>query len=127
MAETPQTPLEIYRAIIDQLAEETRVQGAGSYLARSGRFSNAPDHEEFNTYLQALDDADRKLIAEMLESERNSAIHDALALLTWWIDCSDVTLCVHGDEMPIGQSGMGLHGDYVGRVDDWEWPSTDES
>jgi hypothetical protein len=24
--------------------------------------------------------------------------------------------------MPVDLSGMGLHGDYIGRRDDWEWP-----
>jgi hypothetical protein len=59
----------------------------------------------------------------MLTHERESAIHDVLATLTWWIDCRDVGLTYQGAAMPVQLSGMGLHGDYVGRQDDWEWPN----
>ena len=29
------------------------------------------------------------------------------------------------DPMPVDLSGMGLHGDYVGRSQDWDWPQGD--
>ena len=51
-----------------------------------------------------------------------------LAALSWWVDCQDVGLDVSGDtRMPVDLSGMGLHGDYVGRRDGWEWPSQSEA
>jgi len=49
-------------------------------------------------------------------------MHDVLAVLTWWTNCQDVALTFRGEAMPVEQSGMGLHGDYIGRLDGWEWP-----
>lgn len=58
----------------------------------------------------------------MLQAERDGAIHDVLAVLSWWIDCRDVGFAVDGEPMPVSLSGTGLHGDYVGRRDGWQWP-----
>ncbi|MBB5766442.1 hypothetical protein GGR67_000472 [Xanthomonas arboricola] len=63
------------------------------------------------------------MLLSSLTQERQSAIHDTLAALTWWIDSRGIGLTVNGQPMPIDLSGMGLHGDYVGRADGWEWPS----
>jgi hypothetical protein len=65
---------------------------------------------------------ERSLLIQMLTHERAGAIHDVLAAITWWIDCRDVGLTYRGEPMPVQLSGMGLHGDYVGRRDGWEWP-----
>ena len=58
----------------------------------------------------------------MVHDERTSAIHDVLADLTWWITTRRVGLTFNGQPMPVELSGMGLHGDYVGRLNGWEWP-----
>lgn len=58
----------------------------------------------------------------MLQEERDGAIHDVLAGLTWWIDCQEVGFTFRGESMPVDLSGMGLHGDYIGRREGWDWP-----
>jgi hypothetical protein len=59
----------------------------------------------------------------MLREERSGAVHDVLALLTWWIQCWDVPLTYRGEPMPVGVEG-GMHNDYVGRLEgDWDWPN----
>jgi len=120
----PESPIDVYKAIIDQLVDETLRLGAGHQVATNGIFSNAPDHMPFNTFIASLSKPQKQLLARMLQAERHSAIHDVLAALTWWIDCRDVGLTFKGEPMPLQLSGMGLHGDYVGRCDDWEWPHT---
>jgi hypothetical protein len=67
------------------------------------------------------------LLSEMLQEERDGAIHDVLAALTWWITARGVGLTFRGQPMPVELSGMGLHGDYVGRRDGWAWPSGGEN
>ncbi|MEQ8638681.1 DUF6547 family protein [Gimesia maris] len=123
----PQTALNVYRAIIDEFVSKTRHYGSSSRVADSGLFSNAPDHEKFNNFIETLTPSQRELLSEMLQEERDSAIHDILASLSEWIDCQDVGLTYQGKPMPVDLSGMGLHGDYVGRRDGWEWPSQKES
>jgi hypothetical protein len=116
---------QVYRAIIDQLTNETRYGGGGHHVAKSNVYSKAPDHQEYNDFIQALSPQHRNLLSRMLNDERDSTIHDVLAVLTWWIECRDVGLSFHGEPMPIDESGMGLHGDYVGRRDGWDWPNRD--
>ena len=59
----------------------------------------------------------------MLNDERMGAIHDALAVLTWWISSQGLGLTFWDEFMPVELSGAGLHGDYIGRRDGWEWPN----
>lgn len=120
--DTPTTPREAYKAMIDQLVTETRNSGAGAQVADKGFFSNAPDHQEFNTFIRSLSAEQRGLLARMLSEERDGAIFDVLAAWTWWMTAQDVGLTFRGQPMPIELSGEGLHGDYIGRRDGWEWP-----
>lgn len=120
--DTPATPREAYKAIIDQLVNETRTHGSSSNVADRSIFSNAPAHREYNAFIRSLSPEQRALLASMLRDERDGAIHDVLATLTWWMTTRDVELTFRSEPMPIELSGEGLHGDYIGRRDGWEWP-----
>ena len=122
----PSHPLAAYKAIIDSLVRETRLLGLSEHVAGSAIFSNAPAHREFNDFIGTLSKKHRKLLAQMLQEERDGAIHDVLAALTWWISARGVGLTFRGKPMPVELSGMGLHGDYIGRRDGWEWPGSDD-
>ena len=122
----PTTPIDAYKAIIDQLVGETRLLGSSDRVAESGTFSNAPAHHGFNQFIRLLSPEHRVLLSQMLQEERDGTIHDVLAALTWWITARGVGLTFHGQPMPVEVSGMGLHGDYVGRQDGWNWPSSAE-
>lgn len=120
--DAPATPSDAYKAIIDQLVNQTRLSGPGSSVAERGIFSNAPAHQEYNAFIRSLSPQHRSLLARMLSEARDEAIHDVLAALTWWMTTRDVGLTFRGEPTPIELSGMGLHGDYVGRKNGWEWP-----
>ena len=120
--DTPTTSLAAYKAIIDQLVAETRCGGAGLQITKRSVFSNAPAHREYNDFIRSLSAEQRALLAWMLSDERDGTIHDVLAVLSWWISAREVGLTFRGEPMPTELSGMGLHGDYVGRKDGWEWP-----
>lgn len=121
----PNTPVDAYKAIIDQLVDETRLLGSASHVAKSGIYSNAPDHRGFNEFLAGLSPEHRQSISQMLREERDGAIHDVLAALTWWVVARGVGLTYRGEPMPVELSGEGLHGDYVGRREGWEWPASE--
>jgi hypothetical protein len=123
----PATPIDVYKAIIDQLVGETRLFGSSGHVAKSAMFSKAPDHQRFNNFIRSLSPEHRELLSQMLQEERDGAIHDVLAALTWWITTRDVGLTFRGMPMPVELSGTGLHGDYVGRRDGWDWPSGEQS
>ena len=128
MGELPEstTAMDVYRRIIDALVHETRFSASNSNLVESGRYSNAPAHQRFNDLIQSLSLPQRQTLADLLQEERDGAIHDVLAVLSWWVDCHDVGFTYRGEDMPVDLSGMGMHGDYVGRRDGWDWPSDDK-
>ena len=119
-------PVEVYKQIIDQLVERSPSLGA-RLVTEEGMYSKAPAFRHTNDLVRALTAEQRAVLAEMLTHERESAIHDVLAALTWWIDCRDVGLTYQGQPMPVQLSGEGLHGDYVGRRDNWEWPKDEKT
>jgi hypothetical protein len=127
MDELPESmaPVDVYKRIIDTLVHETRLSASSSRLVESGRYSNAPAHQRFNDFIQSLTLTQRQILAELLQEERDSAIHDVLAVISWWIDCHDVGFSYRDQDMPVDLSGMGLHGDYVGRRGGWDWPEED--
>jgi hypothetical protein len=122
---TDDSPATTYKAIIDQLVDQTRL---GSVLARrvfeNNPFPSASGQFIFNELLASLTEHQRRMMSQVLYEERESTIHDVLALLSWWIGCRGVGLSVEGQPMPVDFSGEGLHGDFVGRCGEWAWPDT---
>jgi hypothetical protein len=115
------TPFDAYKAIIDAFVDKTDNYGAHRFVARHGFFSRATSHRQFNDFIATLSRGQVELLAQMLREERYAAVHDVLASLTWWIQCQDVALTYRGEPMPVGVEG-GLHNDYVGRLEGWQWP-----
>lgn len=122
----PTTPIAAYKAIIDQLVEDTTFGANERLLQETGKYSKAPADSIANDFVASLNHQQRELLATMLRQERIGAIHDALATLTWWLLCREVSFTFRGTPMPFELSGMGLHGDYLGRLDGWAWPSENQ-
>ena len=116
--------MSTYRDIIDQLVGETRTYSAFAKRAvENNSFPAESEQSAYNKLISSFSEEQRALLSEILLQERNNAIHDVLAVLSWWIDCRGVGLTVDGQPLTVDLSGMGLHGDYVGRINGWEWPS----
>jgi hypothetical protein len=118
----PSAAVEAYKAIIDQLVEETNRGVAERLLREEGIFSRAPGDKVANEFVKSLTNEQRSLLAEMIHGERIGAVGLVLSTLTWWLLCREVGLTFRGEPMPFELSGEGLHGDYIGRLDDWQWP-----
>ena len=121
----PSRPIEAYKQIIDQLVTETSHGVREKAVVREIAFSDLSDDRVFNPFIKSLSTGQRQMLAQMLHAERVAAIHDALAVLTWWVLAREVGLTFRGKPMPVELSGAGLHGDYIGRLDDWQWPTDD--
>ncbi len=117
----PSSPVDAYKQIIDYLVERTPSLGA-RLIKEKTIYSNAVGMEKMNELVHSLTEEQREILTEMLTHERMSAIHDVLADLTWWIECREIAMTYRGETMPVQLSGMGLHGDYIGRRADWKWP-----
>ena len=119
-------PVDAYKAIIDQLVTETSYGVRERLVREEGICSKAPNEEAVNAFVRSLSIEQRQMLAQILHDERQGAIHDVLALLTWWISTRDVGLTFRGEPMPTELSGEGLDGDYIGRLADWPWPDGDD-
>jgi hypothetical protein len=123
----PSSPVDAYKQIIDQLVRRS-TSGVHERLVReSGIYLKSPVATCENELVASLSNQQREVLATMLRQERVSAIHDVLAELTWWLLCREVGLTFRGEPMPFELSGMGMHGDFVGRLDNWEWPAEENS
>src|SRR5215467_16254833 len=112
-------PVDAYKALIDQLVAETSHGVSEKLVIQEGIFSRAPAEQSFNSLVRTLSSDQRETLAKMLHAERVAAIHDVLAVLSWWVDAGGLGFTFRGKAMPVDLSGMGLHGDYVGRQHDW--------
>ncbi len=115
-------PIDAYKKIIDQLVTETSRSVIGGRVLEGRIIPHAEDRQDPTPFVQSLSAEQRQILAEMLHEERRGAIHDVLAVLTWWVVTRKVGFTLEGEPMPVELSGMGLHGDYVGRLSDWNWP-----
>jgi len=122
--EVPEGPAEVYKWIIDDCVNFAKDVNAERIRSGTPYSSNDPGAPE-DLMLKSLSQAQRKTLAQMLDDARSGGVHDLLARLTWWIDCQGLRLTYRGQPVPVDFSGMGLHGDYIGRSDQqeqWQWP-----
>jgi hypothetical protein len=122
----PLRPIDAYKAMIDQLVNETSHGLSERLVLEEGVWTKAPDEEPVNAFVRSLSSEQRQMLARMLRDERTGTIHDVLALLTWWLLARGVGLTFRGEPMPVELSGQGLHGDYIARLDNWPWPKGDD-
>ena len=120
---SPHRPVDAYKAIVDQLVDETRRSVTQRLVTGRGFFLETSDHAVFNPLVRSLTPEQRRLLGDMLLQERLGGIHDVLAVLTDWMSSDGLAFTFQGEPMPVDLSGMGLHGDLVGRRQGWEWPN----
>jgi hypothetical protein len=125
-----QSPLAAYRAIIDALTAKARESVSATFVVEEGIFSRGvgldvlgKKLEPLNAFVQTLSKTQRKALAEALLSERATGIGEVLAELEWWMTCREVGLTFKGKPMP-AEASEGPVGDYIGRMNGWEWPTS---
>lgn len=113
-----------YREFIDGLVAATP-SVAEQRLRVEGIYGRAREDEPINSFVCGLRAEERELIARICRAERTAAIHDVLAQLSELLGAEGASFTMSGDELPVDESGMGLHGDFIGRLDDWPWPEVE--
>ena len=120
----PKTALDAYKSFIDELVSCAKERGGGPRLAELGNLilESKADEKAFKKLFSQLSSSQRDLLVRVLQNERQGAIHDVLAALTWQIDCNGFALTFHGEPMQYIEGG--LHYDFIGRASGkWDWPS----
>ncbi|TCC65459.1 hypothetical protein E0H73_00470 [Kribbella pittospori] len=103
--------------LIDRLALACRVgQGQiGAKRVRSGLWNariDVPAQPAVNQLLRRLTPAEREVLAQMLAQEFVGGVHETLVVLYE----------AQVEPFQDGYEGTPFH-DFVGRLDDWPWPS----
>jgi uncharacterized protein DUF6547 len=124
--EVPSRPIDGYKEIIDELVRETSRGVTEKRVVERRTFLETSDAAVYNPFLGSLSANQREMLAQMLHAERVAAIHDVLAVFTWWVETRDVSFTFRGEVMPVDLSGEGLNGDYIGRLANWEWPKDEK-
>ena len=108
---------KIYKDFIDELVDMSR------RCAHEGRIriGHDPWNNAMNAILEKLDDRERTVLANYVLDAYHSAIHDTLFRLEEMRWNLDMTITADGALLPIGDY-EGIHCDYIGRREDWEWP-----
>jgi hypothetical protein len=121
---TPPISDAVYRQLIDRVVDDCR-GGQGQIAARRARAglwngnataTELPDQHEANLLLRRLTQAERTVLARLLEEQFVGGVHAALVAL-------------HEAAIPPfdkAYEGTPFH-DFVGRLDDWEWPDEPRS
>jgi len=112
---------QLYREVIDALVAVCKHgQGQiGADRARKGVWNVAatadfiPEQHKYNLLLARLSQEDRETLAEMLEQEVVTGVLESLKALGEF----------EVDPFLDGYEGQAYH-DFVGRMDDWEWPES---
>jgi len=69
----PTTPSEAYKAIIDQLANETTRSISTKLIAEQGILSESPDEGVANEFVRSLSAEHRRILAHIVHRERVGA------------------------------------------------------
>ncbi len=114
--EPPVEPIDAYKAIVDGIVDRTW-QPSDLDLYRTPATWMTPEESAF---VRGLDEPQRQALASLCRAAKRSAVHDALAVLEWWLDTSALQMTYGGEPLPYGV-GHSWFGDYIARCDGWEW------
>jgi hypothetical protein len=100
-------PVDAYKAIVDQLVNETTHSVMQQLVTERGFFLETSDYAVFNKFVHLLTPEQRRLLGDMLLQERWGTIHDVLAVLTSWMSSDGLAFAFQGEPMPVDLSGTG--------------------
>ena len=69
----------------------------------------------------ALSPPQREVLAQLLVSEREGAVHDVLAYLEWATVTDALDMMAAGEHFA-GKTEASMHGDFIARLAGWTWP-----
>jgi hypothetical protein len=123
------TPLQEYQAFIDGLLEWPRTSVTARWVREWG--TDTPKTyqppEEFHERMRLFTPEQRQIMANMLQQEREGAIHGVLAYLTDKINGEGLRLTRNGVELAVEPYGTEMYWDWGQRCDGKGWPEDTDS
>jgi hypothetical protein len=115
------SPLVVYKEFVDALV--ARAPGVErAKVCKSRTFGPESKFADANRLVARLTDADREILAHMLEHARASAMHDALFVLHEFQERGRLQLVADGSAVPPEPFGTEPYFDFTARVAGEEWP-----
>jgi len=118
------TPLDDDKALIDALVE-VRPDPCAHWVRDKRPWPDLRENKAINAFVGQLTDAQRKVLAALLQDARDGGIHDTLAYLTDEIDLEGLRIVRNGRELPVEPFGTELYWDWTARRAGDPWPEPD--
>lgn len=112
--------VEAYKAFVDSLVSIK--DSAVADWARAGSFPKGPENESVNQLLASLTEAQRAVLGSVIQSAKESGIHDTLVYLNEKMVSGEIQIMQGGAELPVEPFGTELYFDWVARCEGDEWP-----
>jgi len=114
-------PKEYHRYFIDGFVKLSPSIG-NKLISEEGIYSKAPSDQWINDAISRMSSEQIKAIKEIIEHERESALHDALAFLNYELCVNDTQIFYKGEPMYFDETGLTLFQEYVGikAGDSWD-------
>ena len=118
--ETP-TPLDDYKALIDALVA-IRPDVCARWLREKRPWPDMPQNRAVNDFLGKLSDAEREVVAQLLQHARDGGINDVLAYLGDEMNLKGLRLVRKARALPVEPFGTEIYYDWTSRREGDPWP-----
>lgn len=125
---------EAYKRFIDRIVDQAKCNVSTNRIRQNGHAERlneadmpltAPEAARKNLLLSLSVD-ERQVLVEMLQAQRESALHDLLTMIEGEI--SEGSLKITSEGLPLGESPFGsYHFDFVCRCEGDNWPDTEQA
>lgn len=118
--------LRLYRNFVDELVA-LRDCVMARWVTERRPWPDQPENRAANDLVGSLDDAQREILARLLQQARDGGIHNVLAFLNDRMELANLRLVCDGEEMPVEPFDTGLHYDWVCRCQGDPWPPSGDA
>jgi hypothetical protein len=120
------TPLDEYKQLIDDLVAQ-REDVSAAWVRGKRKWPNSADNKPINDFLRSLKDAQRDVLADMLQHARDGGIHDVLGYLNERGHFDKLKIVINGRELPHEPFGSEFNYDWTCRKEGDDWPEPNDT
>lgn len=118
------TPLDDYKEFIEALVG-IRPDVSARWVREKQAWPDLLENRAINAFVAKLTDAQREVLATLLQHARDGGIHDTLAYLNDEINLAGLRIVRKGRELPVEPFGTELYYDWTCRREGDPWPKPD--
>src|SRR5262245_15172686 len=123
-ASNASTPFDDYKEFIEALVG-IRPAVLARWVLEKSAWPDLPENKAINAFVAKLTDAQREILATLLQQARDGGIHDTLAYLNDEINLEGLRIVRNGRELPVEPFGTEMYYDWTCRREGDPWPKAD--